>query len=243
MELNTLKIGQVSDLHIGGDNTLVQGIDVCGNFLDAIKSTTMQDIDLLVLSGDLADNAEPEAYGFILRKLKELGVPYCVIPGNHDNLTVMSKFLDVEIRGDRCYYHREVKGRHIFFLDSACGEVSREQLDWFQEETSKIEDEVILFMHHPPCSCDHKFMDSLYGLRNMGEVQACFSKIRNLTHIFCGHYHSPIVKKMGRQVVHAAPAIQMEIDSNATGFFMKSSRPGWVKIEWNEKSVETKVYF
>ena len=63
-----LKIGQISDIHIGEDDSLVQGINVRKNFLHALNSEAMQDVDFLVLSGDLANiNAEPGAYKFAVK--------------------------------------------------------------------------------------------------------------------------------------------------------------------------------
>ena len=62
MASNLLKIGQISDMHIGENTELVQGIDVRANFFKALNSQSMKDIDLLVLAGDLAnEDAEPGA--------------------------------------------------------------------------------------------------------------------------------------------------------------------------------------
>ena len=95
MEKKVLKIGQISDIHIGEDASLVQGIDVRKNFLAAYSSESMKDLDLLVLSGDLAnENAEPGAYSYISGVIKDCEVPVCIIPGNHDDLSVMEKFFD-----------------------------------------------------------------------------------------------------------------------------------------------------
>ena len=69
MERKVLKIGQISDIHIGEDASLVQGIDVRKNFLAAYCSESMKDLDLLVLSGDLAnENAEPNIWMLFLLK-------------------------------------------------------------------------------------------------------------------------------------------------------------------------------
>ena len=87
-----LKIGQISDIHIGEDESLVQDIDVRKNFLDALNSDSMQELDLLVLSGDLAnEDAEPGAYKFIADQIKSVSCPVCIIPGNHDNIDVMAQ--------------------------------------------------------------------------------------------------------------------------------------------------------
>ena len=85
MSSKILKIGQISDIHIGNGAELVQGIDVCANFRKALDSDSMQNLDLLVLSGDLSENSDPGAYEYIASALKDYKSPWCIIPGNHDD--------------------------------------------------------------------------------------------------------------------------------------------------------------
>lgn len=246
MSSKVIKIGQISDIHIGETESLVQGIDVRANFMAAFESASMKDVDLLVLSGDLAnENGEPGAYKYFVDVLKDYKIPYCIIPGNHDRLDVMEKFFDLEgkVHGDRCYYRYDIAGRSIFFLDSACGNVDRRQLDWLKAETAKVKGEILLFMHHPPCHCNHRFMDMNYPLKNIEEVQETLSGIENLTHIFVGHYHCQFDLNIGRQEVHVAPSTQMQIDPEKPYFNLQSSSPGWQTIEWGEDFVETSIYF
>ena len=238
-----LKIGQISDIHVGEDESLVQGIDVRRNFVQAIESPSMKDLDLLVLSGDLAnEDAEPGAYQYFADWLKGYSVPVCIIPGNHDNIDVMARYFDLPVKNGKCYYRFDLAGRSIFFLDSACGEVSRDQLDWLKEETKKVKDEVLLFMHHPPCFCNHKFMDLHYHLRNMVEVQEVLLGIENLHHVFCGHYHHEAQTKFGHISVHVAPATQMQISPDRPYFSLKSDKPGWQVIYWND-AVKSEVHY
>lgn len=246
MSSKILKIGQISDIHIGEDENLVQGIDVRANFMKALNSKSMQDLDLLVLSGDLAnEDAEPGAYRYVADVMSRYKGPYCIIPGNHDRLEVMEKYFDLsgKVHNGKCYYRYDLEGRSIFFLDSACGVVSRDQLDWLKEEAAKIDDEVLLFVHHPPCFCGHRFMDLRYHMKNMVEVQEVLAGIKNLTHIYVGHYHAQFEVNMGRQVVHVAPATQLQIDPNTPYFNLQSAAPGWQLIKWGENFVETEVYF
>lgn len=246
MGKKVLKIGQITDLHIGEDESLVQGIDVRSNFLAAYNSESMKDLDLLVLSGDLAnENAEPGAYSYISEILKDSKVPVCVIPGNHDNVEVMEKFFDLKgkVHDGKCYYRFEMDSRSVFFLDSANGTVSSEQLSWLEKEAAKVDGEVLLFVHHPPCHCDHKFMDLRYSMKNIDEVQATLSKIKNLKHIFVGHYHFESTVEIENQTVHVTPSTQMQIDPNKSVFCLSSAAPGWRVIQWGENFLETKVYF
>lgn len=246
MSSKVIRIGQISDIHIGEDDNLVQGIDVRANFMTVLKSKSMSDLDLLVLSGDLAnEDGEAGAYKFIADTLKDYEVPVCVIPGNHDRLEVMQNYfgLDGKVRGGKCFYRHDVCGRTVFLIDSACGTVSKEQLVWLKEEAAKVDDEVLLFMHHPPCLCNHRFMDLKYSLKNIDEVQETLSSIKNLRHIFTGHYHFDFHLQIGEQEVHVAPSTQMQIDPQAPIFNLMSSAPGWQVIEWGENFVETGVYF
>ncbi len=246
MEKKVLKIGQISDPHIGENECLVQGIDVRKNFLAAYNSESMKDLDLLVLSGDLAnEDAEPGAYSFIANLLKESKVPVCVIPGNHDDVEVMGKFFDLEGRvcDGKCYYRYDIGGRSIFFLDSADGTVSDKQLSWLESEAAKVEGKIILFLHHPPCYCGHKFMDMKYSMKNIHEVQATLARIKNLKHIFTGHYHFEKQVEIGNQIVYVTPSTQMQIDPNQSVFCLSSAAPGWRVIEWGENFLESKVYF
>ena len=244
MASNLLKIGQISDIHIGENTELVQGIDVRANFFKALNSESMKDIDLLVLSGDLAnEDAEPGAYRFFVDSLKDYRIPVCIIPGNHDRIEVMQQFFDLEVHNGKCYYRYDLKGRSIFFIDSACGEVSRDQLDWLEAEVPKAKGDVLLFMHHPPCFCGHKFMDLRYHLKNMVEVQQTLLKFDNLKHVFCGHYHHEFEMKFGHINVHAAPSTQMQIDPDKPYFCLKSTEPGWSVIEWGENTFKNTVHF
>lgn len=240
-----LKIGQISDIHISENEGLIQGIDVRANFLKILKSESMKNLDLLVLSGDLAnENAEPGAYKFIAQIIKEFSVPCCIIPGNHDKFSIMQKFFNFNsVSSKSCYYRYDLYGKTIFFLDSACGFISNEQLDWLQAESSKVNSEIIVFMHHPPCFCGHKFMDLHYYLQNMCEVQQVLANIKNLTHIYAGHYHYQFTTHMGRQMVHVAPAGQFQIDPKMPYFNIKNTNPGWQIIKFGENFIETKVYF
>lgn len=246
MERKVLKIGQISDIHIGEDASLVQGIDVRKNFLAAYCSESMKDLDLLVLSGDLAnENAEPGAYSYVADFLKDCKVPVCIIPGNHDRIEVMEKYFDLKgkVHNGKCYYRYDIDGRSIFFLDSTDGTVSSDQLSWFEEEAAKIDDEILLFVHHPPCLCDHKFMDLRYSMKNIEEVQTVLSRVKNLKHIFVGHYHSEMKIELKDKIVYVTPSTQMQIDPSKSFFCLSSAAPGWRVIEWGENFLETSVYF
>ena len=80
-------------------------------------------------------------------------------------------------------------------------------------------------------------------MKNIDEVQATLSKIKNLKHIFVGHYHFESTVEIENQTVHVTPSTQMQIDPNKSVFCLSSAAPGWRVIQWGENFLETKVYF
>lgn len=238
------KIAQLSDPHIGNTEDLVQGIDVRENFKLALKEIKKEKCDLLVLSGDLADNAEIGSYEFIAKEMNSYTLPWCFIAGNHDDLGEMDRIFGIakDFKEGEYYYKKEILNIPVFFLDSSSNRVSSKQLEWFETEAKKINEDFLLFMHHPPCLAGHRFMDAKYALENIDEVQHSFNKFDHLKHIFCGHYHSSLESGFGNKRVFVCPSSQMIIDEFTPYFCLKSSNPSWRIIEWRSGVLETKVY-
>ena len=80
-------------------------------------------------------------------------------------------------------------------------------------------------------------------MKNIEEVQATLARVKNLKHIFVGHYHYESVVDIGNQIVHVTPSTQMQIDPSKSFFCLSSAAPGWRVIEWGENFLETSVYF
>lgn len=238
------KIAQLSDPHIGNTEDLVQGIDVRENFKLALKEIIKEKCDLLVLSGDLADNAEIGSYEFIAKEMSSYTLPWCFIAGNHDDLGEMDKIFGIakDFKEGEYYYKKEIANNTILFLDSSSNRISSKQLEWFEAEAQKIEKNFMLFMHHPPCKAGHRFMDAKYALENIEEVQLSFNKIDHLKFIFCGHYHSSLEAGFGNKKVFICPSSQMIIDEFTPYFCLKSSNPAWRIIECYSGELETKVH-
>src|SRR5690606_28471296 len=79
---------QLSDIHLVADPaTPVNGHDADARLqavLDAWHRTGRA-ADLVLLSGDIADDGSPGAYERVEQAVSRLGVPVLAIPGNHDD--------------------------------------------------------------------------------------------------------------------------------------------------------------
>jgi 3',5'-cyclic AMP phosphodiesterase CpdA len=140
----TILIAQISDLHITPPGALAYGrVDTAAALLRTIG--TLNGLsprpDLVVISGDIADSAQPEEYAHATKLLGALQMPFAAIPGNHDRRAPMREAFPDSLYGNaNCALNtvRRVEGLDIFLMDStvagaAHGELDAETLVWLDD--------------------------------------------------------------------------------------------------------------
>ncbi|MDN5778421.1 MAG: metallophosphoesterase [Humibacillus sp.] len=156
-------IAHLSDPHLlAGDRLLSGHIDTAAQFRQALSRVeeSKEAIDAIVLSGDLTDSADPNAYALLLEIARpvadRLGAALVMTGGNHDErrpLAVTLYGADTDAPQDRV---TDVRGLRLITLDSAVpgyhhGGLSDDQYDWLAGElATPAEYGTILVMHHPP---------------------------------------------------------------------------------------------
>ena len=156
-------IAHLSDPHlIAGDRLLSGHIDTAAQLRQALRRVEQSEepIDAIVISGDLTDSADPDAYALLLEiarpVVNRLGAVLVTTGGNHDErrpLAASLYGLDTDAPQDRVTI---VRGLRIVTLDSAVpgyhhGGFSDAQYDWLASELATPADcGTILVMHHPP---------------------------------------------------------------------------------------------
>ncbi|MCU1526994.1 MAG: 3,5-cyclic-nucleotide phosphodiesterase [Frondihabitans sp.] len=158
--------------------------------------------DAIVITGDLTDLGEPEAYAR-LRSLVEpvahdLGATLVWVMGNHDERPHFSReLLDREIDGpaedhpqDRVY---DVRGLRIVSFDSTVpgyhhGDVSPQQLEWLAGVLADPAPHgTLLALHHPPIKTPLELMNVLQ-LRHQDDL-ADVLRGTDVRAILGGHLH------------------------------------------------------
>jgi 3',5'-cyclic AMP phosphodiesterase CpdA len=154
----------LSDTHLlGGDRRLYDSVDAADHLQQLLEEVEASDgrPEAIVLTGDLADRGEPEAYERLRRMVEpvaaRLGAKVIWVMGNHDNRASFRSALLSEFPSmnpiDRVH---DVNGLRVITLDSSVpghhhGEITDAQLDWLAEELSTPAPHgTILAMHHPP---------------------------------------------------------------------------------------------
>lgn len=158
-------IAHLSDPHLlAGDRLLSGHIDTAAQLRQALSRVeeSGEAIDAIVLSGDLTDSADPDAYALLVEiaqpVVDRLGAALVTTGGNHDERRPLAAALygiDTDAPQDRV---TEVRGLRIIALDSAVpgyhhGGFSDAQYDWLASELATPADRgTIVVMHHPPIS-------------------------------------------------------------------------------------------
>jgi len=240
-------IAQVSDMHINAVAETYRNINVRKNFIDVLQFLKERQIDLLVLSGDLAAaDGEIEAYQWIKETLTRFPYPYVVMAGNHDRVAVMKQIFDIpvkDVQDDMLYFSRRVNGHRLLFLDTSTYILPKKQLAWLYQQLHHSDESILLFMHHPPLLCDCLFMDSFYPLGNIAETWELLQQLKVVKHIFCGHYHTDKILKEEGKIIYLTPSTMLQIDTKSNRFVVEHIRPGWRMIEWDGEQVNTQVEY
>lgn len=241
-----LTIAHLTDTHIAPTAELVRDIDVRHHFEIILQDIIQARPDLIVLGGDqAARNGEVEAYEWIHPRLEQTAIPFCLIPGNHDNITNMTTVFDIkqEQSGDALYFSKKVKGMTLFFLDSSKAVVAPEQLDWLEREAGRLSGSALLFIHHPPLFCNCSFMDTRYPLKNRETVFEVIGRISAIEHIFCGHYHTEKTIRDSGKNIYLTPSTMLQMDPSTSEYSVSGTAPGWRFIRWNGQRLETSVHY
>lgn len=221
-------IAQISDLHLRTDGQLLKGkIDSVAALDSAILHLNSLPVrpDMALVTGDLVNKALAQDYAGLRRNLDRLEMPHYVIPGNHDDRTMMREtFADLDYlpqTGNFLHYTIEDYPLRLIGLDtkrddSDGGEFCAERLAWLDKTLSEQPDRpTFIFMHHPPFATGIGFMDDPVFI-GADDLKAVISRHSQIQHIICGHMHRDITVGWGGTVVTVSPSIvfQMAMDFN-----------------------------
>jgi 3',5'-cyclic-AMP phosphodiesterase len=226
-----VRILHLSDFHLDKvDGPNADGIDARGSLRRMLEDCAhLEAIDLVVVSGDMADDGSPEAYADAGRLIGDFatirGAPqvYCV--GNHDQRAGFAQVfgsghvgVDGADRGtlvesgeaERAAVS-DVAGYRVITLDTLVpgkgfGWLSDTQLDWLTELlATPAELGTALVMHHPPIALDTPVQQALM-LQNASALGAAIEG-SDVRVVLCGHFHHQMTGRLGQTPVVVTPGV------------------------------------
>lgn len=241
-----MKIIQITDLHIGREDEETMKVDVRSNFLNILDKVKEANPDLLVISGDLCfDQPDISIYQWIKNQLAAFEIPYLVIPGNHDESTMLANSFQIDglLKNGELFFLKKWENWTCLFLDSAVGKMSEKQYSFIENTLSEAKGNVLIFVHHPTAKAGVTFMDNKHPFQEIDRIQRAFSKFDGPLNIFCGHFHVDKAVQFKNQNIFITPSCYVQIDPNEIDFKVDHYRIGYREIELLEDRLLTGVYY
>jgi Icc protein len=188
-----LRIIQVSDCHIAQDpRARYRGQSADRNLAALMPAIRRWQPDLLLLTGDVSEDASAAAYGRVSAQLSTAGAPVLALPGNHDDPAVMRRYFPLGPWDGP--YVCERRNWRLILLDSTVpgsiggqfSEAELERLDHCLRQS--VDRNIALALHHQPVPVDSFWIDR-YAL---DQPEVFWSVVERHSRVRCvcwGHVH------------------------------------------------------
>jgi Icc protein len=223
-------LAQISDFHIG-----VPGGDMDRRFDSATQlERAVQHLcrmeprpDVVLCTGDLVNDGQPEEYARLAELLKPLPMPWYAIPGNHDDREQLRAAFAhlgyLPSQGFLCYAV-DAGPLRLIGLDTNIpgapgGKLCGERRVWLAARLAEApERPTVVFMHHPPFRTGIHPADAM-GLEGADTLAEVIRRHPQVEAVLCGHLHRPIVKRFAGTVASTCPSTmhQVELDLSTPG--------------------------
>ncbi len=243
---------QLTDLHLPLDREKqVNGFNCYETFEACLTKALNDDVrcDLIMVTGDLVNEVQPEIYNHIFERLTATGIPFACIAGNHDVTDELDLHLPFEQRQfvayqpdarllAKCYIN--ANNWKILLLNSAIpgsvgGKIDPEDLAWLQQQLSETADPVMIAMHHHTVPMTSKWINDhiATGADAFWTLIQQFSQVKAVVN---GHVHQQHEGTYGQIICYSTPSTCYQFDPAYNKFCMdKIAKPGyrWLKLYQN----------
>lgn len=235
-----MRIAQLSDLHLR-DGRLYSGVDPWQALQAALArvAALQPAVDLLLLTGDLADDGQAATYARLARHLRDSGLPHVVLPGNHDDPTRLGAAFRESPWGRAPGWRYPLPECTLLMLDTSVpgeewGDIGVRHLDWLTQQALPAGQRALLALHHPPLALGIPGMDAIASRGGPG-LASWLAAQPSIELVLCGHVHRHVTTLFAGQVLHTAPALVHQIalhpgglawTPEPGGFLLHETAPG-----------------
>ena len=239
---------QVTDSHIfDGADSILRGMNTRDSF-EAVMAAAGADgggLDLLLATGDMAQDGSAGAYRYLAERFDDFGKPAFWLPGNHDDSkTMRQNFVGTSIHAEKLVL---VGNWLILLLDSTIpgevhGHVADQQLDFMDRALREHgERHALVCLHHQARETGSAWIDAK-GLLNAGSLRARLDAHANLRGVLWGHVHQEAHQDIGGVDWMSTPSTCAQFKPGSREFALGDERPGYRRLSLNaDGSIETSV--
>lgn len=230
-----IRVAQVTDTHLLADpEARLRGVVTQSTLRTVLAEVARERPDLILLTGDLADLGEPEAYRHLVELINPLQIPAYWLPGNHDDPTIMPDlFAGSWIRTASSF---QVGNWRVILLNSVVpgashGLLSPEALeDLNRALAEEPECPTLVALHHNPVPIGSPMMDSM-GLKSPEEFFKQIDSAPQVRVILFGHIHWAFHTRRGTVDIYGTPSSCKQLPPNGEFTDPEEALPGFRLLE------------
>ncbi|MGQ9427133.1 3',5'-cyclic-AMP phosphodiesterase [Gilvimarinus sp. F26214L] len=244
-----IRLLQLTDCHIGPDNSEeLLGLNTNESLNDVIAHVREHHArwDLLLTTGDIANNGGARTYVRFLEILEKSGIDFSAfgwLPGNHDSPVDMNEAMNDE----QLTKELHIGNWLILLLNTQVpghthGNLVEAELNLLDEALSNNRDKhVLIFMHHQPVPVGCAWVDT----QKVRSEYAFFKIIDQYEHVKAvvwGHVHQEFSQRRNNVQLLATPSTSIQFKSRSDDFAVDRLMPGYRWFVLNpDGSFETSV--
>ncbi|MGF9694509.1 phosphodiesterase [Rhizobium sp. 0TCS1.26] len=209
-----MKIIQLTDTHLMPPGVVVNGVDPEKQLRAAVTDIIDKhaDADLLVMTGDLCNYGDPEAYELLRDILAPLPFEARLLLGNHDKRPEFVESFPDQPRDGNGYIQSfmDTKFGRLLFLDSheaavIGGIYGPDRLEWLSGALAGAGDlPVTVFIHHPPMDPGIGHFENI-GMHDEGAMMRSLSAHpAGVRHVVFGHIHVPLAGTSAEGIAYSS---------------------------------------
>jgi len=243
-----MKIIQISDLHLYTSEKSLMDMGSYSAPFSTEKSfqrvytallQQKQNTDLIIVSGDIAEEPSKATYQRLAPQLEALNTPYYCIAGNHDRPEYIKEFLQTAEYLDKEQWR-------IIFLDSSKagypdGHLSTTQLTQLKRNLH-TDRYILIIMHHHPIPIHSQWMDNL-RLQKANHFLTLIQQYPQVKAVVFGHIHQAFdeTHKNIRYLGTVSTCIQFH--SHQEKMLFSNQAPGYREIHlYGDGSIQTTIH-
>lgn len=228
-----LRIVQITDVHLfdepGGK---LLGLDTDASFAAVMELALAEGVEpeLILATGDLAQEPGPAAYGRLSAQLARFGKPVFWLPGNHDEACSMGGLLGATCM--RPEKHILLGAWQILMLDSSVagkvyGELAEEQLAFLDAAlAAEPGRHALVVLHHQPVPIGCRWLDGI-GLRNADALFAVLARHPQARLLLWGHVHQAFEGRQAGIDLLSTPSTCVQFKPGSEDFAAGPEAPGF----------------
>lgn len=236
---------QLTDLHLmAPPESVVRHVNTDASLravLDLVRANGHRP-DLLLMTGDLAQDGSPAAYNRLRLLLEQTNWPVRCLPGNHDDPQALRQAMGIWTQPVT-----DIGAWRVISLDSTipgsnAGHICSDQFDLLEHAIALAGDRhVLVALHHNPIQMDSSFTDTMM----VDNAQALFQRLSSMPRarvMLWGHVHQAFDRRRHHLRLLATPSTCFQFAIQNGQHVLDDSPPGyrWLKL-YRDGSIATGV--